>query len=587
VSAAGLVADARPDLARRLSPRELRVELVLAGVVVGAGAAVAALVASDRPAAVGVLALCVLAYAVATRVPLYAGAGCALPTQLAFVPMLFLLPLPAVPLAVVAGCCLGATVDVLPGRERPEHLITAVADAGYALAPVAVLVAFGEPAPGDHGWPALGAALAAQCTLDALLSVSREWLGRRIRPAVQLSVMGTVYGVDALLAPIGFLVAAYAATRPVAVVLALPPIVLLAAVARDRNRHLGAALERRSDVESERERVREAFDRVGGALEARLDRRGMLDVALATAIDAVGADAGRASIETVDGCCTVAIGADAGDGSAAMLASAEAAAAEAGAPVALHRDGWSATSLPLRGGDGAAAGALSLTVRGRSFGSDAVEILTYLAVQTAASLESIELHERLRLQAATDELTGLSNHRRFQEVLEREVERARRTGLPLSLVLLDVDHFKRFNDDHGHQCGDRVLQAVGGVLSERCRAGDEPARYGGEELTVILPGTGVAGARTTAEDLRAAIAALELPGGSGDGVLRVTASFGVAELGADLPDRESLIAGADAALYAAKRAGRNRTEAHDPQSSSPRRMAAATADARSETSSFP
>jgi diguanylate cyclase (GGDEF)-like protein len=585
VSAAGLLADARPHRARRLSPRELRVELALAAVVVGAGAAVFALVASGRPPALAELALCVLAYAAATRVPLYAGAGCALPTQLAFVPMLLLLALPLVPLAVVAGCCLGAAVDVLARRERPEHLVTAAADAGYALAPVAVLAAFGEPAPGDRAWVVLAAALAAQYTLDALLSVGREWLGRRIRPAVQLSVMGTVYGVDALLAPIGFLVAAHAAARPAAVVLALPPIALLAVVARDRNRHLGSALDRLGEVERQRERVQTAFDRVGRALEARLDRRGMLEVALATAIDAVGAATGRARIDTAAAGSTVVAGPDAGVEPAGLLVAVEGAAMEEAAPVARQGDGWSAAALPLRGGDGTVAGALSVTIRGDAFAGDAAEILTYLAVQTAASLESIELHERLRRQAVTDELTGLSNHRRFQEVLYREVGRAGRTGAPLSLVLLDVDDFKRFNDQHGHQCGDQVLRAVGAVLRERSRAGDEPARYGGEELAVILPGTDADGACAAAEDLRAAIAALALTDGAG-GVLGVTASFGVAELGAEVPDREALIAGADAALYAAKRAGKDRTAAHRPQSSSPRRMAAATAAARSDTSSF-
>jgi diguanylate cyclase (GGDEF)-like protein len=347
--------------------------------------------------------------------------------------------------------------------------------------------------------------------------------------------------------------------RPLAVAAALPLIALLAAVARDRNRHLGAALERLQEVERERARVRAAFERVGGALETRLDRHGMLEVALATAIDAVGAHAGRARIETAGSSCSVVLGPDAGDASAALLASAEAAALEAGAPTARRDGGWSATSLPLRGGDGAMAGALSVAIRG-TFGTDARELLTYLAVQTAASLESIELHERLRRQATTDELTGLSNHRHFQEVLEREVQRARRTGLPLSLVLLDVDDFKRFNDQHGHQCGDRVLQAVGAVLRGRSRAADEPARYGGEEMAVILPDTDAAGAEAVGEELRAAIAALELP--AADCVLSVTASLGVAQLGADAPDREALIAGADAALYAAKRAGKNRTARH-------------------------
>jgi diguanylate cyclase (GGDEF)-like protein len=554
MSAAGLLADARPHVVRGLSLRERRVEALLALAVLGAGAAAAAFATSERSLSPWALVLCVLTYAVASRVPLYAGAGCALPTQLAFVPMLFVLPLPAVPLAVAAGCCLGAAADVLARRHHADRLLTATADAGYALAPVAVLAAAGEP---DGASLVVAGAFAAQCALDALLSVAREWLGRRIRPAVQLSVMGTVYGVDALLLPVGLVVAAEAVAHPHALVAVVPLIGLLAAVARDRNRHLGAALDRLQEVQRERGRARAAFDRVGGALESRLDRRGMLEVALATAIDAVGADAGRARVETPGGRCSVTLGADEGD---ALLDSVEAAAIEAAAPVEVWEDGWSATALPLRGGDGGVAGALSLTIRGRRFGSDAGELLAYLAVQTAASLESIELNERLLRQATTDELTGLSNHRRFQEVLEREVRRAQRTGLPLSIALLDVDDFKGFNDQHGHQCGDQVLRAVGAVLRDRSRATDEPARYGGEEMAVILPGTDATGAAIVAEGLRRAIAALALP--VADSVLSVTASFGVAQLGTDLPDREALIAGADAALYEAKRAGKNRTARH-------------------------
>jgi diguanylate cyclase (GGDEF)-like protein len=554
VSAAGLLADARPHEVRGLSLRERRVEVLLALAVLVSGAAMAALMASGRGLSAWVLVLCVLTYAAASRVPLYAGAGCALPTQLAFAPMLFALPLPVVPLAVAAGCCLGAAVGVLARRDHPDRLLTATGDAGYALAPVAVLAAFGEPGPASL---VVAAAFAAQCALDILLSVGREWLGRRIRPSVQLSVMGTVYGVDALLAPVGLLVAARAVDRPHALLVMLPLIALLAAVARDRNRHLRAALDRLQEVERERVRVRAAFDRVGGVLESRLDRRVMLDVALATAVDAVGADAGRARIDTPGGGCSVAVGSDAGN---ALLASVEAAAMEAGAPVDVCQDGWSATALPLRGGDGGVAGALSVSSRGRPFGSDAGEVLAYLAVQTAASLESIELNERLLRQATTDELTGLSNHRHFQELLEREVRRAGRTGMPLSLVLLDVDDFKRFNDQHGHQCGDQVLRAVGADLRDHGRATDEPARYGGEEMAVILPGTDTAGAHAVAEDIRAAIAALELP--HAGRVLSITASFGVAQLGTDLPDREALIAGADAALYEAKRAGKDRVVAH-------------------------
>ena len=104
------------------------------------------------------------------------------------------------------------------------------------------------------------------------------------------------------------------------------------------------------------------------------------------------------------------------------------------------------------------------------------------------SIENVGLHETVERQAVTDELTGLFNRRRFQEAMATEVERARRFGQPLGLVLLDIDDFKRVNDTYGHQQGDLVLREVARVLRESSREIDEPARYGGEELAVVLPG---------------------------------------------------------------------------------------------------
>ena len=171
----------------------------------------------------------------------------------------------------------------------------------------------------------------------------------------------------------------------------------------------------------------------------------------------------------------------------------------------------------------------------------------------------IELHDRLRSQATLDELTGLANHRRFQEVLGKAIAQTQRTDLPLSLVLIDVDDFKRVNDAHGHQCGDEVLRAIGAVLRKRCRATDTPARYGGEELAVIMPGAGAAGACASAEALREAIGALEVAGPNGP--VRVTASFGVCELGPAASDATALVGAADGALYDAKRSGKDRVVA--------------------------
>ena len=184
----------------------------------------------------------------------------------------------------------------------------------------------------------------------------------------------------------------------------------------------------------------------------------------------------------------------------------------------------------------------------------------YLTSQAAVSVENVDLHETVQRQAVTDELTGLFNHRRFQEVMDAEVERARRYDQEMGLIMLDIDNFKRVNDTYGHMQGDEVLRAVARVLRQSAREIDEPARYGGEEMAVALPQTDLDGAYNFAERVRKRIEALELPLLDGDGVLQVTASFGAASLvSAPQSDKEGLVAAADAALYRAKRSGKNRT----------------------------
>ena len=175
------------------------------------------------------------------------------------------------------------------------------------------------------------------------------------------------------------------------------------------------------------------------------------------------------------------------------------------------------------------------------------------------SLRNAWLLEDAHRRAATDGLTGLANRRTFDAVLDQELERAARGGDEVSLVLVDVDHFKRVNDDHGHQAGDDVLRRVAGVFASSCRAYDTAARYGGEEMAVILPRTSSQDGVMIAERLRLAIEALpDHP--------RVTVSAGVATYPLGATDAAALIAAADRALYASKASGRNRVsltgEAH-------------------------
>lgn len=178
--------------------------------------------------------------------------------------------------------------------------------------------------------------------------------------------------------------------------------------------------------------------------------------------------------------------------------------------------------------------------------------------------EKEKLTEELRLAndtlaslASTDALTSLPNRRALEDELTRSASRASRDGTWLSLLAMDVDHFKNFNDTHGHAAGDAVLVSVGKLLVQQCRKGDIPARYGGEEFTVVLPNTNALGAAVVAERIRRAFETSET---AFEGkTLRVTMSIGVASaLGRGVEPISALCTRADEALYGAKRAGRNR-----------------------------
>jgi diguanylate cyclase (GGDEF)-like protein len=221
----------------------------------------------------------------------------------------------------------------------------------------------------------------------------------------------------------------------------------------------------------------------------------------------------------------------------------------------------SALAHVLRGSDGSTGvlGVISVARGDGDFEDGERELVAYLARQAGVSVENVGLHELVQRQAVTDELTGLFNHRRFVEALESEAERARRFNQPVGLVMVDLDDFKAVNDSYGHQQGDEVLRQVAGLMRSYSREIDAPARYGGEELAIVLPQTDLSGAGRLAERLREGIEQLEIPRVSGGGSMRVTASLGVAALPESAGDVERLIAAADAALYEAKRGGKNKT----------------------------
>ena len=178
-------------------------------------------------------------------------------------------------------------------------------------------------------------------------------------------------------------------------------------------------------------------------------------------------------------------------------------------------------------------------------------------------LAQIELlQEKLREQAIRDSLTGLFNRRYLADYLDKEVARASRKGYPISFVVMDIDHFKKFNDTYGHKCGDIVLQELGNMLMRNVRRGDTVCRYGGEEFVILLPDTSLKVATIRAEDWRRAFdeTVLEYEGQN----LHATISVGVAAYPLHGPDGETAIQAADHALYHSKRNGRNCVTVYKP-----------------------
>ena len=320
---------------------------------------------------------------------------------------------------------------------------------------------------------------------------------------------------------------------------------------------------RLEELQLERARLQETVRRVGESLGKGLDRDALLGIVVQTAVDGVGAECGRVVMRGGPS-GVLAEAARAGNVSSYMAAvsAAEAAAVEAGEAAETQISGANALARPLTAPDAedGVLGVISIARPGRPFSQRQRELFEYLTNQAAISIENVDLHETIQRQAVTDELTGLFNHRRFQEVMTAEVERMRRFGQELGLIMLDIDDFKRVNDTYGHLQGDLVLREVAHALRESSREIDEPARYGGEEMAVALPQTGLEGAYEFAERVRQQIEGLQIPLLDGDGTLRVTASFGAASLPHSAKiDKDALVAAADAALYRAKRSGKNRT----------------------------
>ena len=236
-----LVAASRSRLGEPLASRDWWTSITLATLFVVTAAIMAAWLPSRTSSSIPVAVLLVLGFAVASRVEFEIGSGSAVPTQLLFVPMLFALPAPAVPLCVACGYLLGAATDYVAGRVHVQRALVLLSSSWYSVGPALVFTVAGAQAPHWSDWPVYAIALAAQFAFDLCSSSAREWLAFRTSPKSLLPFFVWVYAVDSLLAPLGLL-AASAATIDFAFLLVFPLIGLLALLARDRKQRIDRAL---------------------------------------------------------------------------------------------------------------------------------------------------------------------------------------------------------------------------------------------------------------------------------------------------------------------------------------------------------
>ncbi len=224
----------------------------------------------------------------------------------------------------------------------------------------------------------------------------------------------------------------------------------------------------------------------------------------------------------------------------------------------------SQAALPLRTGE-TIVGVLAIaSTNFRELAVSEVERLQVIGNQSSLALQNALLHEELERLSVTDRLTELYNHGYFQQRLEEEIGRAQRFGRTLSLLMLDIDDFKDFNDTFGHPRGDKVLQKVSSIIRDNLREMDVAARYGGEEFVVVLPETDAEGAAAVAERIRQGVAEFPFVGADGQPAVNKTVSIGVAAYPHHATALSRLVDLADRAMYLGKRSGKNRVVVADP-----------------------
>jgi anti-anti-sigma regulatory factor len=392
-----------PSRRRRLSAQERRVEIIAAALFVAVAVAM-------LPAAHGwheplSAVLLTATYALVDRVTFQVGPGGASPTQLVFVPMLFLLPPEAVPALVVCGALLGSVPEIALGRVHPEHALLAISGSWYAVGPAAVFALFD---PGAPAWADLGVyvlALVAQFAVDFVASTLRERLGSGIPVRELAPVLGAIYLVDTMLSPIGFMAVLASETYSYAYLLAVPSGGLLALIAHERGTRIEHELALGRAYRDQATELRRARLRVGEAVASTLDRAGLERLLLTTTIEALDADCGRLGSAT------------AGD-------------------VEQFADALAATEIPI--GDGQV---VAVARADRPFSPAEMDLLESLAAHARVSLDNVALRERERAAA----------------------EAVRELSMPVLMVrerLLIVPLVGQFDQARGRQLSDELLQRI-------------------------------------------------------------------------------------------------------------------------------
>ena len=284
--------------------------------------------------------------------------------------------------------------------------------------------------------------------------------------------------------------------------------------------------DRRRPPRAENRDPREALALVGDALAATHNPRVLLPIILEVIAEATGATGGQIFVAG-DEVAWVGVVETSRDDTMIL-------------PLGLSADGETSLRLYPAG----------------DFSTETKDLAAWLATQAAVALENARLHDVVQRQAITDDLTGLVNRRRFIDALQSEIERARRFGSHLTVVLADLDDFKRVNDEFGHHAGDDVLRSFADLVRSHVRDVDVPGRIGGEEFAILLPETGRVDAVSVAERMRHSLSVVPIPVAE-NRTVSVTSSFGVAELGPG-QSGDDLMREADAALYRAKAEGKNR-----------------------------